>query len=307
MRRHSSMPSMPGIIQSTMTSAGGRSLGDVLPGRRAVVHDDDVEPPALERPAEHHRRHAVVVGNQDAHERDSPACAGRRRKHVDDIAGFDRQPPPRGVRGVHARFGADALEHARRVEQPDGRQVAGGAFERVGRRAEAPPASPAVTASLIAASRAGRSSRNTRMTSVISCVVAGEPVPQGVARRTRPASSTAAARVPLVAVLFDDGEQHRRIDRLREIAVHAGGQAPLAVAVHRVRGHRDDADVPARGALALANRDGRLEAAHHRHLQVHQHEVERLALEPRRAPRGRRGRRSPGGRAGSAGRTRPAG
>ena len=84
-----------------------------------------------------------------------------------------------------------------------------------------------------------------------------------------------------VAVLFDHGEQHRRIDRLREIAVHARGQTPLAIAVHRVRGHGDNADVLARGALAQANRDGRVEAAHDRHLQVHQHEVERLAIEPR--------------------------
>ena len=57
-------------------------------------------------------------------------------QHVDDVAGFDRQLPPRGFRGVHARFGADALEHARRFEQPAGRQIAGRALERMGRRAE---------------------------------------------------------------------------------------------------------------------------------------------------------------------------
>ena len=110
-------------------------------------------------------------------------------------------------------------------------------------------------------------------------VVAGEPVPQRVLverdRGRRPPSAAAA-----VAVLFDDGEQHRRIDRLREIAVHAGGQAPLAIAVHRVRRHGDDADVLARDALAHANRDGRVESAHDRHLQIHQHQVEGLALEP---------------------------
>ena len=93
--------------------------------------------------------------------------------------------------------------------------------------------------------------------------------------------ATAARHAAAVAVLFDDGEQHGRIDRLREIAVHARGQTPLAIAVHRVRRHGDDADVLARDALAQANRDGRLESAHDRHLQIHQHEVEGLAIEPR--------------------------
>ena len=36
-----------------------------------------------------------------------------------------------------------------------------------------------------------------------------------------------------------------RIDRLRQVAVHAGRQAALAVALHGVRGHRDDARVAA--------------------------------------------------------------
>ena len=54
-------------------------------------------------------------------------------------------------------------------------------------------------------------------------------------------------------------------------------EAAFAVALHRVRGHRDDRQ--ARGvALGLerADRRGRLEAAHLRHLDVHQHDVERL-------------------------------
>ena len=47
-----------------------------------------------------------------------------------------------------------------------------------------------------------------------------------------------------------------------------------------MRGHRDDSQAIARRfALALANGLGRLEAAHHRHLQVHQHDVELFALD----------------------------
>ena len=49
---------------------------------------------------------------------------------------------------------------------------------------------------------------------------------------------------------------------------------PRAIALHRVRGQRDDRQVPAGRALALADRRGRLEAAHLRHLHVHQHDVE---------------------------------
>ena len=65
-------------------------------------------------------------------------------------------------------------------------------------------------------------------------------------------------------------------DRLDHVVVHAGGQARLAVALHRVGGHRDDAR-----ALAVrpSRRDAprRLEAVHLGHLHVHQHHVVGLA------------------------------
>ena len=68
----------------------------------------------------------------------------------------------------------------------------------------------------------------------------------------------------------DRGER----DRLGDVVVHAGLEAPLAVAGHRVRGHRDDRDAPAAAGLGGADRRRRLEAAHRRHLHVHEHDVE---------------------------------
>src|SRR4051812_2116110 len=41
---------------------------DVIPRRAAVAGDDHVETPALEAAAQQHRRHAVVVSDQDPHE-----------------------------------------------------------------------------------------------------------------------------------------------------------------------------------------------------------------------------------------------
>ena len=62
--------------------------------------------------------------------------------------------------------------------------------------------------------------------------------------------------------------------RLRQVAVHAGGEAALPVALHGVGGHRHDGGARMAGGLALADARGGLEAAHHRHLHVHQDDVE---------------------------------
>ena len=87
------------------------------------------------------------------------------------------------------------------------------------------------------------------MTSVIS-----SSSPQ---RRSRRASASNVATRPSVPPASRTGARHvgrpvrptansiARIDRLREVAVHAGGQAALAIAGHRVRGHGHDADVAA--------------------------------------------------------------
>src|SRR5262249_2110234 len=66
-------------------------------------------------------------------------------------------------------------------------------------------------------------------------------------------------------------------DRLRDVALHAGFEARLAVAVHGVRGHRDDPRPPLQGHL-LHDRTRCLEAVHFGHLHVHEHEIVRLSL-----------------------------
>ena len=85
--------------------------------------------------------------------------------------------------------------------------------------------------------------------------------------------------------VFDQHTQPPRVERLREVLVHAGGEAPLAIAFHRMRCHGDNRHVRAGRPLALADGARRLEAAHFGHLHVHQHDVERL--------RGQRGERFP--------------
>src|ERR1035441_3366857 len=67
-------------------------------------------------------------------------------------------------------------------------------------------------------------------------------------------------------------------NRLGEVAIHAGVDAALVVALHGVRGHSDDGLVPAGAALGLADRGGGFEAIHLWHLYIHQHQVERLLL-----------------------------
>ena len=93
-------------------------------------------------------------------------------------------------------------------------------------------------------------------------------------------------------------------DRLGQVVVHAGGEAHLAVALHRVGGHRDDARALARRPSARMMLPRRFEAVHLGHLHVHQHHVVGLALAPTRPPRCRstRGRRGSPSAAGGAAR-----
>ena len=79
--------------------------------------------------------------------------------------------------------------------------------------------------------------------------------------------------------MFQRRVEHGGINRFRHVPVHAGRQTALTVAVHRMRGHRDDPYVAAGLPLALPDGGGRVEAAHFRHLHIHQHHVERLARE----------------------------
>ena len=70
--------------------------------------------------------------------------------------------------------------------------------------------------------------------------------------------------------------------RLGEIIVHAGLQAAIPVALHGVGGHGDDRRPGPAVGLAVPNRPGRLEAIHDRHLNIHQHDVERFAIHRRK-------------------------
>ena len=77
--------------------------------------------------------------------------------------------------------------------------------------------------------------------------------------------------------------QRRRLDRLGQVVVHAGGEAFLAVAGHGVGGQRHDRHPPRRPGQR-PDRPRRREAVEHRHLHVHQHDV--VAAAGRRRDRG---------------------
>src|SRR5207249_6678382 len=62
------------------------------------------------------------------------------------------------------------------------------------------------------------------------------------------------------------------LDRLRDVVVHAGREAALAIARQGGGGRGDDRRVPRR-ALARADGGGGLQAVELRHLDVHQDEV----------------------------------
>src|SRR5665213_3110330 len=81
------------------------------------------------------------------------------------------------------------------------------------------------------------------------------------------------------AVVFGGvaGEQVQQFagaDGLRNVVVHAGGETAFPVTMHGVSGHRDDRDMRARGFFLGANGGGGVEAAHDRHLHVHEHDIE---------------------------------
>src|SRR5438477_805526 len=68
------------------------------------------------------------------------------------------------------------------------------------------------------------------------------------------------------------GEQMQAVHRLRQVVPGARGDALLAVALHRLRGHRDDRQVGA--AVELADLADGGDAVHLRHHDVHQDDVD---------------------------------
>jgi hypothetical protein len=79
---------------------------------------------------------------------------------------------------------------------------------------------------------------------------------------------------------FDCFQQLGDTERLRNVSVHASTQTMLAVTRHRMRGHGNHRLVRTTGVPFLFpyGRNG-LQPIHFRHLNVHQHDVECLALQ----------------------------
>jgi hypothetical protein len=71
---------------------------------------------------------------------------------------------------------------------------------------------------------------------------------------------------------FQGGDDFRFVDGLRNVVVHTGGDAAIAIALHGVGGHGHD-DVALSGCFTAANFGGCLIAVHHRHLTVHEDDV----------------------------------
>ena len=67
--------------------------------------------------------------------------------------------------------------------------------------------------------------------------------------------------------------QHRNVNRLGEVHVHARIQTLLNVVRKGVRGHRDNRNRPADGVVAGAEGARRFVAVHYGHLHVHQDNV----------------------------------
>ncbi len=75
------------------------------------------------------------------------------------------------------------------------------------------------------------------------------------------------------------GDQQGGIDRLAQVVAHARRERRLTVLDGHVGGHRDD-----RQREALCAQDARsAQSVEHRHLQVHQHRIERTAAGPDRS------------------------
>ena len=70
----------------------------------------------------------------------------------------------------------------------------------------------------------------------------------------------------------------RQLQRLGEVVVHPGRQAPFPVALHRVGRHRDDGD-PTGRAFQAPDLARRRIAVHVRHLAIHEDHVVGVAAE----------------------------
>ena len=79
----------------------------------------------------------------------------------------------------------------------------------------------------------------------------------------------------------EDIAQTIDLDRLGQVAVHAGRLAFLSISAHRIRRQRDDRYMSRLLQFANAARGGH--AVHDRHLHIHQHDVKTRSLAGRHA------------------------
>ena len=166
----------------------------------------------------------------------------------------------------------EPLQLGRRARDRDRANIGGRALERVG--ADAQHVGVAVAARR-ARSRSSRGPVSVRKSSQISSTIASSPTSRASARSTA-RSITVASVVPTQRC--STASSACAVERLAQVVVHPGGDAALAVALHRVRGHGDDRRA-ARRALQAADLGRRGVAVQHRHLAVHQHRRVGLAAQ----------------------------
>ena len=77
---------------------------------------------------------------------------------------------------------------------------------------------------------------------------------------------------------LDCCRQFSGINGFGYVAIHSGGQATFAVALHGVRGDGNDRDMCACGQFFFADEGRSLQTVHPRHLYVHQNHIKLAGL-----------------------------
>ena len=256
-RRHTSTPSICGIIQSRIASRG-RVVGlQRLPGLGAVLGHHDLVAPAFEHPLQQQPRGHIVLGDEDSHR--APPFAPQsvsqplelHVKLLGELRGLLQRAARAGrlrtvrdrPQGLGADVGRGSLEGVRLT--PGARRVAGG--QLLMERRDLPR-------SIVEKLRGDLGG---------GFAIAGEQIEQdGLIEHRRPASldggglraisaAGAAARQAHGRLgrrrppgpAHQRGRQFIRLDRLGQVVVHARGQAGVAVLLHGVGGEGHDGDV----------------------------------------------------------------
>src|ERR1700722_19870114 len=99
----------------------------------------------------------------------------------------------------------------------------------------------------------------------------------GCRKREPLSSSRTCFSLRGVRELFQDFDQLRGRNRLREVAVHSRSQAALPVTLHGVCRHSDNRQMVTGVSFSSPDDGGGLESVHLGHLYVHQHYIEGLS------------------------------